>query len=101
MKEKKKKICEFSEKPYFYIFAGSWDPAPAQSPFENSELTDKAEYGWACISVTFFTSFPLSDTSKVMAPEHESHRMPFLEASMSGKQLWSHGMRVRRPRFKL
>lgn len=26
-----------------------------------------------------------------MAEEHESHRMPFLEARMSGKQLWGHG----------
>lgn len=98
--KKRKKIYEFSEKPHLGSLHRARNPSPAQSPFWNLKWADQAKYGWACISVTFFTSLPLSDTSKVMASERESHRTSFLEASMSGKQLWGHGKRFRRPGFK-
>lgn len=79
---------------------GVRDPALVQTSLWKSKLTEQAEYGWTCIFVTFFTSSPSLEASKVMAEEHDSDIMPFTEARISGKQLWDGGLRVRRPGFR-
>lgn len=98
--KKKKKSTNFLRNHSWRSLQETRDSSPAHSPLWNSKPTDQAEYGWACISVIFFTSCPLSGKSKVMASEHESpwNALPWNKHAREGAV--ESRKRFRKPGFK-